>query len=109
MSQNQQIQAALEEQGKQNSEFLKVYEVNLKNLHEKEFAVEKDKIVFSNYYLNILILAVLLKNKIEIEKQKSIDDLKKELTRQAAAHNNHLAQMLRIQEDELTSIHEKFY
>ena len=32
MSQNQQIQAALEEQGKQNSEFLKVYEVNLKNL-----------------------------------------------------------------------------
>jgi hypothetical protein len=49
-----------------------------------------------------------LKKKIETERQKANEDLKKELSRQAAAHNNHLTQMLRIQHDELQSIFEKY-
>lgn len=35
-------------------------------------------------------------------------EIKKELSRQAAAHNNHLAQMLRIQHDELEAIYKKY-
>jgi len=38
-----------------------------------------------------------------------LDEIKKELSRQAAAHNNHLAQMLRIQHDELKAIYEKYF
>ena len=45
--------------------------------------------------------------KIEQEKIKSNDVLTKELSRQAAAHNTHLAQMLRIQQEELTSVYDK--
>ncbi len=45
--------------------------------------------------------------KLEAERQRANEELKKELSRQAAAHNNHLAQMLRIQQEELTSLFEK--
>jgi hypothetical protein len=45
--------------------------------------------------------------KIEDQKLIAKDELLKELSRQAAAHNNHLAQMLRAQEEELLSVFEK--
>jgi mitofilin len=41
------------------------------------------------------------------ERQKADEILKKELSRQAGAHNNHLSEMLRLQHDELVSLHEK--
>ena len=36
------------------------------------------------------------------------EELKKELSRQAAAHNNHLAKMLKLQQEELESLYEKY-
>lgn len=44
-SQNQQIQAALEEQRKQNMEQLNKLEISLNELKQKEFELEKEKIV----------------------------------------------------------------
>jgi len=44
-SQNQQIQAALEEQRKQNMEHLTKMEASLNELKLKEFELEKEKIV----------------------------------------------------------------
>ena len=44
-SQNQQIQAALEEQRKQNMEHLSKMEASLNELKLKEFELEKEKIV----------------------------------------------------------------
>ena len=38
---------------------------------------------------------------------KADEELKKELSRQAAAHNNHLTLMLRIQQNELSDYYEK--
>lgn len=35
------------------------------------------------------------------------EELRKELSRQAAAHNNHLAKMLKLQQEELENLHEK--
>ena len=88
LSQNQEIQTALEEQRKLNAELLKQTEERLREVGRKEFAIEKDQI-------------------IEEEKAKSLTELKKELARQAAAHNLHLAQMLRIQEEELQKIYQQ--
>lgn len=45
---------------------------------------------------------------MELERIKAGEELKRELARQAAAHNNHLAQMLRIQQEELSSIYDKY-
>lgn len=45
LSQNQQIQAALEDQQRQNSEYLKKHDANLYDLHKKEFELEKEKLV----------------------------------------------------------------
>jgi mitofilin len=45
LTQNQQIQAALSEQQRQNSELQKQNEANLYSLHRKEFELEKDKTV----------------------------------------------------------------
>jgi len=88
LTQNQQIQAALDEQSKQNVAFLDKYSGDLRQLHRKEFEVEKDEMRAQ-------------------EQQKADAELRKELQRQAAAHNNHLAQMLKIQQDELNALYEK--
>ena len=45
--------------------------------------------------------------KIEEMRLKADEELKKELSRQAAAHNNHLTLMLRIQQNELSDYYEK--
>lgn len=87
-TQNQQIQSALDEQRRQNAELKTQNEINLYSLHRKEFELEKDKI-------------------IESERENAKEELRKELARQAAAHNNHLAQMLKLQEQELALIYEK--
>lgn len=102
----------MDEQNKQNVEFLKVFESNLKSLHDKEFSLEKDKIVrlivlFRINCFNKKKLFYWIKLKIEAERQRANEELKKELARQASAHNNHLAQMLRIQQDELQSLYDK--
>lgn len=55
----------------------------------------------------LIFLNNLKKLKIEEQNQKFQEELRKELSRQAAAHNNHLAQMLKIQQDELNSLYEK--
>ena len=45
LKQNKQIQEALEEQQKQNELFRKKNDQNLYELNQKEFQIEKDKIV----------------------------------------------------------------
>lgn len=45
--------------------------------------------------------------KAEDVKEKMIEELKKELSRQANAHNNHLAQMLKMQQEELEGLYKK--
>jgi len=87
-AQSQQIQDALEEQRKQNAQLQKENESNLYELAKKEFDLEKEEI-------------------IEKEKVKTAEDIKKELSRQSAAHNNHLAQMLKMQQDELRAFYDK--
>jgi hypothetical protein len=64
-------------------------EDNLNRIKDQEFELEKERI-------------------IQEERSKTNDEIKKELIRQAAAHNNHLAQMLKIQYEELTSLHDKY-
>ena len=49
LEQNKQVQAALEEQAKQNADVLKAHEASLYELHRKEFALEKDKLVRITY------------------------------------------------------------
>jgi hypothetical protein len=44
---------------------------------------------------------------LEAERERANQELSKELSRQAAAHNNHLAQMLKLQQDELKGLYEK--
>ena len=89
LKQNQQIQAALEDQHKQYLLLQKQNDENLIALKEKEFSLEQDRL-------------------IEAEKLKTTEAIRKELSRQAAAHNNHLAQMLRIQHDELTAFYDRY-
>lgn len=45
LSQNQHIQAALDDQRRQNAELQKQNEQNLYSLNRKEFEIEKDKTV----------------------------------------------------------------
>jgi hypothetical protein len=42
------VQAALEEQAKQNGAVLKAHEESLRELHRKEYTLEKDKLVSSS-------------------------------------------------------------
>ena len=79
----------MDEQRRQNGELQKENEISLYSLHRKEFELEKDKT-------------------IEKERENAREELRKELARQAAAHNNHLAQMLKMQEQELALIYEKY-
>lgn len=79
----------MDEQRRQNGELQKENEISLYSLHRKEFELEKDKT-------------------IEKERENAKEELRKELARQAAAHNNHLAQMLKMQEQELALIYEKY-
>lgn len=85
---NKHVQQALEEQKRQFEEMEKDNLTNQVELTKREFEVEKEK------------LAEVIKNRLQ-------EDLKKELSRQAAAHNNHLAEMLKLQEKELESLYEK--
>ncbi len=88
-NETQRIQAALDEQklliDKIQADNIQSY----LNVAKSEFELEKDAIA-ANVKLALY------------------DDLKKELSRQAAAHNLHLAQMLKQQEDELELLYEKF-
>lgn len=88
MTQSQQIQAALEDQQKQYDLLQKQNETYLRQICEQEFRLEKDKL-------------------LEAEKLKTNEAISKELASQAAAHNNHLAQMLRMQHNELATFYEK--
>lgn len=87
-TQNRQIEQALNEQQKQSAELRRRDERNLYEINQKEFQLEKDKT-------------------IEAERAKANESLRRELARQAVAHNNHLAEMLRIQNEELESLHKK--
>lgn len=88
MSQNQQIQAALEDQRKQYASLQEQNNDSLRQLNRQEFELEKDKI-------------------FEAEKAKTTEAINKELATQAAAHNNHLAQMLKMQQEELAAFYER--
>lgn len=86
--QNQQIQEALDDQRKQYASLQKQNDHDLRQICQQEFDLEKD---------NILQEAKNLANQTT----------NKELGRQAAAHNNHLAQMLKLQQDELQIFYER--
>lgn len=88
LNQNQQIQAALEDQRQQYSKLQEQNDENLRKLCRHEFDLEKDKV-------------------LEAEKIKTSEEIKQELARQAAAHNNHLAQMLKMQHEELATFYER--
>ena len=88
MIQNQQIQEALDDQRKQYASLQKQNDHDLRQICQQEFDLEKD---------NILQEAKNLANQTT----------NKELGRQAAAHNNHLAQMLKLQQDELQIFYER--
>jgi len=87
-SQNQQIQAALEDQRSQYAALQEQNNENLRQLCHQEFKLEKDKL-------------------IEAEKLRTNQAVVRELASQAAAHNNHLAQMLKLQQDELLTFYER--
>lgn len=88
LNQNQQIQAALEDQRQQYAVLQEQNNESLRQLSRHEFALEKDKL-------------------LEAEKIKTTEELNRELASQAAAHNNHLAQMLKMQQEELATFYER--
>jgi len=85
---NQHIQSALEEQRRQFDEMEKENIAATIEVAKREGEIEKEKLA-------------------EDVKEKLNEDLKKELSRQANAHNNHLAQMLKMQQEELESLYKK--
>lgn len=87
-SQNQQIQSALEDQRKQFEALQEENNEMLRQLSRQEFGVEKDKL-------------------LEAEELKRREAVRQELAKQAAAHNNHLAQMLKLQHEELGAFYER--
>lgn len=87
-SQNQQIQSALEDQRKQFEALQEENNEMLRQLSRQEFSVEKDKL-------------------LEVEELKRREAVRQELAKQAAAHNNHLAQMLKLQHEELGAFYER--
>lgn len=75
----------------QLTQFAVVQEQNDKDLRkicQQEFDLEKDKL--------------LKESKVEAN-----ETINKELARQASAHNNHLAQMLKLQQDELATFYDR--
>lgn len=60
----------------------------LRQLSRQEFSLEKDKL-------------------LEVEELKRREAVRLELAKQAAAHNNHLAQMLNLQHEELGEFYER--
>lgn len=88
MTQSQQIQSALDDQRKQYAVLQEQNNESIRQLTRGECSLETDKV-------------------LEAEKLKANGEIRKELATQAAAHNNHLAQMLKMQQDELVTAYER--